>query len=265
MFKMLQKLLNKVVMQLDQVTSLNKTRTENEQRPSRRSYLRNTFLPKHLTSRSEAQLIENTFKSSETKQRIVYTMSIVHTTGGATGTSASETGTDGATPDTEYFLHGTLLYGIAIAVVILAIILFIVLLKKCCRKARYENVNSKEEAIVQTGKSNDIQTPYPEADDCGQSVTEFGATEVSLKDKLTARHRYKVNHQTGDEYDRIRFINETMKTCETDNNCVDEVRLPKCKDKTPKLHIYDHLQTSKQGGYDIVKLHHKNNQKRSQV
>ena len=170
MFKMLQKLLSIVVMQLDQVTSLNKTELENEQRPYRRSHLKNTFLPKHLTSRSEAQLNQNTFKSSETKQRIVYTMSIVHTTGGATGTPASETGSDGATPDTEQFLHGTLLYGIAIAVVILAIILFIVLLKKCCRKVRYENVNSKEEAIVQTGMSNDIQTPYPEADDCGHSA-----------------------------------------------------------------------------------------------
>ena len=117
---------------------------------------------------------------------------------------------------------------------------------------------------------HDIQTPYPEADDCGHSATEFGAAgqeieKVSLKDKLTARHRYKVNHQTGDEYDRVRFINETVKIGETDENCVDKVRLTECEDKTPKLHIYDHLQTSKQGGYDIVKLHHKNNQKRSQV
>ena len=266
MFKMLQKLLSIVVMQLDRATSLNKTETDNEQRPIKRSHVRNGYLSEHLTSRSETQIIEKTFKSSETKQRIVDTTSMVHTTDEATGTFASETGTDGATPDTEQFLHGTLLYGIAIAVVILAIILFIVLLKKCCRKARYENVNSKEEAIVQTGMSNDIQTPYPEADDCGQSVTEFGATgqeieKVSLKDKLTARHRYKVNHQTGDEYDRIRFINETVKTCETDNNCVNNVRLPKCEDKKPKLHIYDHLQTSKQGGYDIVKFQAKNNQK----
>ena len=261
MFKMLQKLLSIVVMELDRLTSLNKTETENKQRPLRHSYLRNGYLSKHLRPSSETQLIVNTFKSSRTTQRIVDTTSMVHTTDEATGTFASKTGTDGATPDTEQFLHGTLLYGIAIAVVILAIILFIVLLKKCCRKARYENVNSKEEAFVQTGMSNDIQTPYPKADDCGHSVTEFGATEVSLKDTLTARHRYKVNHQTGDEYDRVRFINETVKIGETDNNCVDNVRLPKCEDKKPKLHIYDHLQTSKQGGYDIVKFHDKNNQR----